>query len=147
TLLGTGGHVYFEASAVIITLVLLGKLLESRARRSASSAIRSLMKLQPALAQVERDGRTVEAPVASIRPGEVFVVRSGDSVPVDGEVIEGAASLDESMLTGESRSIDKAPGSKVFAGTMNSDGRLRCRAEAVGRGTALAAIIRLVQEA
>jgi len=147
TMQGGEGHVYFEASAAIITLVLMGKLLENRARRRASTAIRELIKLQPSLAQVERDGALVEAPVASIRRGEIFVVRAGDSVPVDGEVVEGESSVDESMLTGESRAVEKQSGSRIFAGTMNADGRLRCRATSVGSQTALAAIIRLVEQA
>lgn len=147
TLQGGEGHVYFEASAAIITLVLMGKLLENRARRRASTAIRELIKLQPSLAQIERDGKLVEAPVASIRRGEIFVVRSGDNVPVDGEVVEGESSVDESMLTGESRAVEKQSGSRVFAGTLNTDGRLRCRATSVGSQTALAAIIRLVEQA
>ncbi len=147
TLQGGEGHVYFEASAAIITLVLMGKLLENRARRRASTAIRELIKLQPSLAQVERDGTLVQAPVASIRRGEIFVIRAGDSVPVDGEVVEGESSVDESMLTGESRAVEKQPGARVFTGTMNADGRLRCRATSVGSQTALAAIIRLVEQA
>ncbi|MCC6534161.1 MAG: cadmium-translocating P-type ATPase [Burkholderiales bacterium] len=147
TLMGSSGHVYFEASAAIITLVLLGKLLESRARRRASTAIRELIKLQPAQARIERDDALMEVPVAAIRPGDVFIVRAGDSVPVDGEVIEGASSIDESMLTGESRAVAKRLGARVFAGSVNADGRLRCRATAVGADTALAAIVRLVEQA
>ncbi len=141
------GHVYFEASAAIITLVLLGKLLESGAKRRASTAIRELIKLQPAQALVERDGNVLAMPVATLRPGDVFQVRSGDSVPVDGEVIEGDSSIDESMLTGESRAVEKQVGSRVFAGTLNAEGRLRCRATSVGNQTALAAIVRLVEQA
>lgn len=144
---GSTGHVYYEASAAIITLVLMGKLLESRAKRRASTAIRELIKLQPAQARIERDGNVVEVPVATLRPGDVFVVRSGDSVPVDGEVIEGESSIDESMLTGESRAVEKQAGSRIFAGTLNTDGHLRCRATSVGNHTALAAIVRLVEQA
>ncbi len=146
-LFGLSGHVYFEASAAIITLVLMGKLLENRARRRASSAIQELIRLQPALARVERDGTVAEVPVASIRPGDVFVLRAGDSVPVDGEVIHGTSSIDESMLTGESRAVDKQTGARVYAGTLNNDGHLRCRANSVGSHTALAAVVRLVQQA
>jgi len=145
--LGGGGHVYFEASAAIITLVLLGKYLEARARRRASSAIRELMRLQPALARIERDGEPVEVPVATIRAGDIFHLRAGDSVPVDGEVIEGTSTIDESMLTGESQAVAKATGARVYAGTLNADGFLRCRATSVGDRTALAAIIRLVEQA
>jgi len=147
TLQGSHAHVYFEASAAIITLVLMGKLLESRARRRVSAAIRELVKLQPALARVDRDGAMVEVPVATLRSGDIFLVRAGDSIPVDGEVIEGESSIDESMLTGESRAVDKRSGSRVYAGTLNADGSLRCRATSVGSRTALAAIIRLVEQA
>jgi Cu+-exporting ATPase len=144
---GGEGHVYFEASAVIITLVLMGKLLESNAKRRASTAIRELIRLQPALARVERDGAVVEVPVANLHPGDIFLVRSGDSVPVDGEVVAGESSVDESMLTGESLAVEKRIGSRVFAGTLNAEGRLRCRATSVGNRTALAAIVRLVEQA
>ena len=144
---GDGGHVYFEAAATIITLVLLGKRLENRARQRATAAIRELLKLQPALARVERSGTVVEAPVATIVPGEVYHVQPGDSVPVDGEVLQGESSVDESMLTGESNPVEKSHGTRVFAGTMNHQGWLRCRATAVGSHTALAAIIRLVEQA
>jgi len=147
TVQGGHGHVYFEASAAIITLVLMGKLLESRARRKTSTAIRELVKLQPSLAHAERDGAVLDVPVAALHAGDIFIVRSGDSVPVDGEVIEGASSIDESMLTGESRTVDKRSGSRVYAGTLNADGSLRCRATSVGSHTALAAIIRLVEQA
>jgi len=147
TVFGDGGHVYFEASAAIITLVLLGKFLETRARRRASSAIRELMRLQPSLAHVERDGAVADVAVASIRLGDVFHLRAGDSVPVDGDVIEGTSSIDESMLTGESQAVAKKVGTRVYAGTLNADGWLRCRATAVGDRTALAAIIHLVEQA
>lgn len=147
TVAGVAGHVYFEASAAIITLVLLGKRLESRARHQASAAIRELMQLAPALARVERGGGIVESAVGSVVPGEIFHLRPGDSVPVDGEVLEGQSSLDESMLTGESAPVEKSHGARVFAGTLNNQGWLRCRATSVGADTALAAIIRLVEQA
>jgi Cu+-exporting ATPase len=140
-------HVYFEASAVIITLVLMGKLLEARAKLSTSAAIEALVRLQPKTARVERDGEIVELPVASMRIGDVFVVRSGESIPVDGLVASGESGVDESMLTGESLPIHKRSGDKVFAGTLNQQGLLRCRAEGVGAATMLAGIIRLVREA
>jgi Cu+-exporting ATPase len=146
-LAGEGGHLYFEASATIVTLVLLGKTLEARARRRATAAVRELLKLQPALAHVERGGSVIDAPVACIAPGEVYHVRPGDSVPVDGEVLEGESSVDESMLTGESRPAEKSRGARVFSGTLNNQGWMRCRATAVGSQTALAAIIRLVEQA
>ena len=145
--LGLHQHVYFEASATVITLVLLGKILEARAKAKTSAAIEALVKLQPQTAQVERDGQLVEVPVASLIPGDRFVVRPGESVPVDGEVIEGVSSADEAMLTGESLPVAKAVGAPVFAATMNGDGLLRCRATGVGSHTLLAGIIRLVEQA
>jgi len=140
-------HVYFEASAVIITLVLMGKLLEARAKLRTSAAIEALARLQPKTARVERDGALVEVPVASMQAGDVFVVRPGESMPVDGLVSTGESGVDESMLTGESLPVDKRPGDKVYAGTLNQQGLLRCRAQGVGAATMLAGIIRLVREA
>ncbi|MBI2959492.1 MAG: copper-translocating P-type ATPase [Betaproteobacteria bacterium] len=140
-------HVYFEASTVIITLVLLGKLLEARAKLGTSAAIEALIRLQPKTARVERDGAVVEAPVESIRIGDIFVVRPGESIPVDGLVASGESGVDESMLTGESLPVAKRPGAKVFAGTLNHEGLLRCEAQGVGAATMLAGIIRLVREA
>jgi Cu+-exporting ATPase len=140
-------HVYFEASATVITLVLLGKILEARAKARTSAAIESLAKLQPQTARIERDGELVDVAVATLIPGDVFVVRSGEAMPVDGEVIAGTSSANESMLTGESLPATKAAGDKVFAATINGDGLLRCRATGVGSHTLLAGIIRLVEEA
>jgi len=140
-------HVYFEASAVIITLVLLGKLLETRAKLGTSAAIEALIRLQPKTARVERDGALVEVAVDSMHVGDVFVVRSGESIPVDGLIVTGESGVDESMLTGESLPLGKRPGDKVYAGTLNQQGLLRCRAEGVGAATMLAGIIRLVREA
>ena len=140
-------HVYFEASAVIITLVLMGKLLEARAKLGTSAAIEALIRLQPKTARVERDGVLVEVPVASMQKGELFVVRSGESIPVDGLVASGESGVDESMLTGESLPVGKRTGDKVYAGTLNQQGLLRCHAEGVGAATMLAGIIRLVREA
>jgi Cu+-exporting ATPase len=140
-------HVYFEASATVITLVLLGKILEARAKAKTSSAIEALAKLQPQTARIERNGQLVDVAVATLIPGDVFVVRAGEAVPVDGEVIEGNSSANEAMLTGESLPVAKASGDKVFAATINGDGLLRCRATGVGSHTLLAGIIRLVEEA
>lgn len=140
-------HVYFEAGAAVITLVLLGKLLEARAKGKTSAAIEELIKLQPRTAWVERDGKAVEVDIGSIRVGEVFIVRAGENVPVDGEVIEGRSSVVEAMLTGESLPVSKTAGAKVFAATQNQDGMLRCRATGVGSHTLLAEIIRLVEQA
>ncbi len=139
--------VYFEASATIITLVLLGKLLEARAKGKASAALEALINLQPKLAHVERDGSMVEVPVAQVKHGDVFLVRPGESVPVDGVVLEGASSVDEAMLTGESLPQEKHPDDKVYTATLNQSGLLKCRAVAVGAQTQLAAIIRLVEQA
>ncbi|MCL4679919.1 MAG: heavy metal translocating P-type ATPase [Rhodocyclaceae bacterium] len=140
-------HVYFEASASVITLVLMGKLLEARAKAKTSAAIEALIRLQPQTACVLRDGELVEVPVASLNPGDVFVVRPGESVPVDGEVAEGASSVNEAMLTGESLPVAKNPGDKVFAATVNGEGLIHCRATGVGSHTLLAGIIRMVEQA
>jgi Cu+-exporting ATPase len=140
-------HVYFEASAVIITLVLMGKLLEARAKHGTSAAIEALIRLQPKTARIERDGALIEVPVASMQAGDIFVVRSGESIPVDGQVASGESGVDESMLTGESLPVDKRVGDKVFAGTLNQQGLLRCQAMGVGAATMLAGIIRMVREA
>lgn len=147
TLAGLHQHVYFEAAAAVITLVLLGKLLEARAKARTSEAIESLIRLQPKTARVERGGEWVEMPVDVLMPGDIFQVRPGESVPVDGVVVDGQSSLNESMLTGESMPVSKAAEDKVFAATMNGHGALRCRATGVGEQTLLASIIRLVGEA
>ena len=140
-------HVYFEASAMIITLILLGKLLEARAKARTTAALDALLRLQPKMARIERDGVLVEVPVESLSPGAIFVLRPGDAVPVDGVVEAGNSALDEAMLTGESLPVDKQPGDKVFAATVNGDAVLRCRATGVGASTLLAGIIRLVEQA
>lgn len=138
---------YFEASATLITLVLFGKLLEARAKGKASSALEALLNLQPKTAHVERDGVMQELAVEQMRVEDVFLVRAGESVPVDGVVIDGSSSLDEAMLTGESVPCHKQAGDKVYAATLNQQGLLKCRARAVGSHTQLAAIIRLVEQA
>ncbi|HEX5393403.1 MAG TPA: heavy metal translocating P-type ATPase [Rhodocyclaceae bacterium] len=140
-------HVYFEASATVITLILLGKILEARAKARTSSAIEALIRLQPQTARIEKDGELREVPVASLIPGDVFIVRPGESVPVDGEVIEGGSHVNEAMLTGESLPVAKQARSQVFAATVNGDGLLRCKATGVGGHTMLAAIIRMVEQA
>ncbi len=140
-------HVYFEAGAMVITLVLLGKLLEGRAKVKTASAIRDLLRLQPATVWLERDGKLVEAPVAAVRVGDVFVVRGGDAVAVDGRVLSGESVVDEAMLTGESEPALKQPGDVVHAGTVNAHGPLRCEATAVGQATLLAGIVRQVAAA
>ncbi len=140
-------HVYFEAGAMVITLVLLGKILEARAKASTSGAIEALAKLQPQAARIDRDGVIVEVPVKALIPGDIFIVRAGERVPVDGLVIEGSSHLDESMLTGESLPVGKSIADPVYAATVNGEGMLRCRARGVGTHTLLAGIIRLVEEA
>ncbi len=147
TLGGHAQHVYFEASATIITLVLMGKLLEARARGKASAAIEALLRLQPKTARVQRASGVTEIAVAAIQIGDMVIVRPGENIPVDGEVIEGASSVIEAMLTGESLPVGKAPGDRVFAATQNQQGMLRCRATGVGADTQLAQIIRLVEQA
>ncbi len=139
--------VYFEASATLITLIMLGKLLESRAKGKASAALQALINLQPEMATVEQQGELVQVPVNCLKVNDVFVVRSGDRVPVDGEVIEGQSSVDEAMLTGESWPQQKQLGDKVFAATVNQSGVMRCRAQAIGTHTQLANIIRMVERA
>ena len=146
-LLHTGKPVYFEASATIITLVLLGKLLEARAKGRASAALEALINLQPKLAHLERNGTIQDVPADQVKPGDIFLVRPGESVPVDGIVLEGASSMDESMLTGESLPQAKHADDKVYTATSNQHGLLKCRAVAVGAQTQLAAIIRLVEQA
>jgi len=147
TLAGMHEHVYFEAGAAVITLVLLGKLLEARARAGTSAALEGLIRLLPKLAHVERAGGVLDVPVAAVAPGDRFVVRAGEAVPVDGTVEAGASSVDESMLTGESRPVAKGPGAQVFAGTVNGDGVVTARATGVGASTLLAGIVRLVAQA
>ena len=147
TLFSLDQHVYFEASVAIITLVLLGKLMEARAKSKTSAAIEELIKLQPKIARVEREGEIIEVDVDTLKVGDVFIVRPGENLPVDGVVIEGISSVNEAMLTGESLPVTKQVGAKVFAATQNQQGLLKCRATSVGAHTQLAAIIRLVEEA
>ncbi len=138
---------YFEASAVVITLVLLGKTLETRARRSAAAAIRALMALRPETARVERDGALVEVPAHRVRPGEVVVIRPGERAAVDGLVLEGNSAFDESLLTGESLPVEKGPGDQVIGGSINGAGLLRVETRAVGATSTLGRIIHLVESA
>jgi P-type Cu+ transporter len=147
TLLALDQHVYFEASASIITLVLLGKLMEARAKSKTSAAIEQLVSLQPKVARVEREGEIVEVDAGSLKAGDIFIVRPGENFPVDGVVVEGASNVNEAMLTGESLPVAKQTGAKVYAATTNQQGLLKCRATGVGAHTQLAAIIRLVEAA
>jgi Cu+-exporting ATPase len=141
------GHVYLETSAVIITLVRLGKLLEARAKGGASEAIKKLMGLGAKTAQVVRDGVETAIPVEAVLVGDVVLVRPGEKIPVDGVIVEGRSSVDESMLTGESLPVTKGPGDPVIGATLNKLGMLKFEATKVGKETALAQIIRLVEEA
>ncbi len=143
-----GRHdVYYEAAAVIITLILTGRLLEARARGRAGEAIRRLMDLQPPVARVLRDGVELEVPVDSVAVGDVIVVRPGERIPVDGEITDGESSVDESLLTGESMPVEKRPGAQVFAGSINTSGAFRYAATRVGRGTLLQQMIEMVKQA
>ncbi|MFO7543449.1 MAG: heavy metal translocating P-type ATPase [Thiobacillus sp.] len=140
-------HLYFEASAVVISLVLLGKWLEARAKRQTTEAIRALQALRPATARVRVDGVDRDLPIDAIRVGDWVVIRPGERVPVDGEIIDGSSQIDESMLTGESLPVDKQAGDAVTGGAINAHGTLIARTTAVGAETTLARIIRLVENA
>ncbi|MHB1192257.1 MAG: heavy metal translocating P-type ATPase [Longimicrobiales bacterium] len=142
-----GDHVYFETAALIITLIKLGKLLEVKAKGETSAAIRELMGLRAKTARVIRDGAELDVPVEQVVPGDVVLVRPGERLPVDGVVLDGRSAVDESMLTGESMPVEKGPGDSVVGATLNKEGALRFRATRVGAETALAQIIRMVQEA
>ena len=144
---GFADALYFEASAVILALVTVGKFMEARAKSHTSDAIKALMNLTPKTALVERHGLQGEIPVEEVVTGDVLIVKSGASVPVDGKIIEGSAALDESALTGESLPVDKTIGDKVIGGTINRSGYFKMEATAIGADTALAKIIALVDEA
>ncbi|MYN08565.1 heavy metal translocating P-type ATPase [Massilia sp. FT127W] len=140
-------HLYFEAASVVITLVLLGKWLEARAKRQTTNAIRALQALRPDVARVRRNGVEQDMPISAVRVGDVVVVRPGERVPVDGTVTEGASHVNESMLTGESLPVAKHPGARVTGGAINGEGLLLVRTDAVGSETTLSRIIRLVESA
>jgi Cu+-exporting ATPase len=146
-MLGDRPPVYYEAAVIIIALILFGRWLEAKAKSSSASAIKRLMGLRPRTARVVRDGREVDVPVDEVAVGDIVLVRPGEKVPVDGLVIEGRSSVDESMLTGESIPVEKGPGAKVYGATINKMGVFKMEATRVGRQTALAQIIRLVEEA
>ena len=143
----TEAPVYFEAAAVIIALIVLGRLLESRAKGRTSDAIRKLMGLQAKTARVVRNGREVDIAVEEVLPGDIVIVRPGEKIPVDGIVLDGSSAVDESMLTGESLPVEKKPDDEVFGSTLNKTGSFRFKATKVGKDTALQQIVRLVQEA
>mgnify|MGYP003836385515 CR=1 FL=1 len=140
-------NVYYEAAAVIVTLILLGRYLEARAKGRTSEAIKRLVGLQAKTARVRRDGTVVEIPVAEVAPGDIVEVRPGDRLPVDGAVIEGESYVDESMITGEPVPVAKSAGTEVVGGTVNQNGALAFRATAVGGDTMLSQIIRMVEAA
>jgi len=139
--------VYFEVSAVIIAFVLLGKYMEEIIKKHSSAAVRKLLDLKPATARVEREGQLMEVPAESVMVGELVQVRPGEKVATDGEVVEGASAVDESMLTGESMPVEKRPGAKVIGGTLNRTGMFKFKATRVGAETALAQIIKMVEDA
>ncbi|MBR4082094.1 MAG: heavy metal translocating P-type ATPase, partial [Clostridia bacterium] len=138
---------YFESAAMILTLITVGKMLEARSKGKTTDALRSLMNLAPQTASVIREGSEITVPVAEVRRGDVFVVRPGESIPVDGTVLEGHTAVNESALTGESIPADKQPGDSVSAATVNQTGFIRCEATRVGEDTTLAQIIRMVSDA
>ena len=138
---------YFESAAMILTLITVGKMLEARSKGKTTDALKSLMKLAPKTATLLRDGAEVSVPIAEVRKGDVFVVRPGENIPVDGIVLEGSSAVNESALTGESIPVDKAEGDKVSAATTNQSGFLRCEAARVGEDTTLAQIIKMVSDA
>ncbi|MEI7847773.1 MAG: copper-translocating P-type ATPase [Chloroflexota bacterium] len=140
-------HVYFETAAVIITLIRLGKYLEARAKGRTSDAIKKLMGLRAKTARIVRDGQELEVPVDEVKVGDFVLVRPGEKIPVDGVVIEGRSAIDESMLTGESLPVEKGPGDPVIGATLNKLGLLKFEATRVGKETALAQIVRLVEDA
>ncbi|MCF0135767.1 MAG: heavy metal translocating P-type ATPase [Lachnospiraceae bacterium] len=138
---------YFESASMILTLITVGKTLESYSKGKTTDALKGLMELSPQTARLVRDGAEVTVPVEEVKIGDVFALRPGDSIPVDGVILEGSSAIDESALTGESIPADKGPGDKVFTATLNRSGYLRARAEKVGQDTTLAGIIRLVSDA
>jgi len=144
---GHEAHYYFEASAVVVTLVLFGKWLEARAKRRTVDAIRALQALRPETARVAVGAREIELPIAQVSVGDEVLVRPGERIPVDGEIVDGLTHVDESMLTGESRPVSRRPGDRVAGGSINGEGLLRIRTAAVGTETVLARIIRLVEDA
>lgn len=144
---GLNADVYYESAAVIITLILLGQLLEHQARGKTSEAIRKLMGLQAKTARVVRDGKEVDIPLEAVNVGDIIVVRPGEKIPVDGELIEGGSTIDESMVTGESVPVEKQPGDDIIGATINKTGSFKFRASRVGKDTVLAQIVQLVQQA
>ena len=144
---GARPDVYYEAVIIIIALVLLGNAMEARAKTQTTRALRQLAKLQPSTARVRRDGQEQDIPIAAVRAGDVVLVRPGERFPVDGEVTSGSGAVDESMLTGESMPVEKAPGDRVIGATVNQTAALEVRATAIGAASVLARIVTLMKEA
>jgi Cu+-exporting ATPase len=144
---GVSPDVYYEAVVLIITLILVGNMLEARAKRQTSGALRRLVQLQPKRARVVRAGAELDVPVEQVHPGDIIVVRPGERIPVDGEVVAGASTVDESMLTGEPLPVEKRPGDRVVGATINATGGFRYRATSVGADSVLARIVKLMREA
>lgn len=140
-------QLYFESAAMIPALITVGKLLESISKGRTTDALKSLMKIAPKTARVEREGKEILIPVEEVARGDIFLVKPGESVPVDGEIMEGETAVDESALTGESVPVDKKPGDRVSAATMNTNGFIRARALRVGEDTTFAQIISMVSDA
>ena len=138
---------YFESAAMILTLITVGKMLEAHSKGKTTDALKGLMKLAPKTATILQDGKEMEVPVEQIKTGDLFVVRPGENIPVDGVVLEGSSAVNESALTGESIPVDKAEGDKVSAATLNQSGFLTCKATRVGEDTTLSQIIQMVSDA
>ena len=143
-----GRHdLYFEGAGMILTLITLGKTLESRSKGRTTSALKGLLELAPRTATLLREGQEVTVPASEVVRGDIFLVRPGEQIPVDGRVLEGESAVNEAALTGESMPVDKAPGSEVSAATLNQTGVLKCTASRVGQDTTLSQIIRMVSDA
>ena len=141
------GHIYFDTAVIIITLILMGKLLEARAKSKTSAAIKKLLGLQPKTARVVRNNQQIDIPIKDVISGDIILVRPGEKIPVDALIIEGYSSIDESMITGESIPVEKTTGAKVIGGTINKNGSLTIKAEAVGKDSVISRIVKLVEEA
>ncbi len=141
------GHIYFDTAVIIITLILMGKLLEARAKSKTSSAIKKLLGLQPKTARVVKENQQIDIPIKNVISGDIILVRPGEKIPVDALIIEGYSSIDESMITGESIPVEKTTGAKVIGGTINKNGSLTIKAEAVGKDSVISRIVKLVEEA
>jgi Cu+-exporting ATPase len=140
-------NIYFDASAIVITFIILGKYLENKTKGKASSIIKKMLELQPKTARIKRDGKEIEIPIEQIKPGDMMIIRPGEKIPVDSVVVEGNSAVDESMITGESMPVEKKPSDIVIGGTINREGALVVRAEKVGSDTMLSQIVHLVEDA